>query len=104
MRRVLLHELAHNHVSGHPRAFKVLNSQLNAELEAYERAGKEGTRTLVEGEAYEPAAAPDAGPATSHVLGGATGGSKDRRELVLEATMRRLEAAEREIEKGCGGQ
>ncbi|WFD28278.1 hypothetical protein MNAN1_003286 [Malassezia nana] len=52
-RRVLLHELAHNEVrgfadqiDGHPPAFKILNSQLNQEVLAWEQAQARGTHVL----------------------------------------------------------
>lgn len=112
-RRVLLHELAHNKINDHPPEFKILNSELNAQVEAYERAQQQGTHRLIDTDVYIP---PDdgkelpsgaaAGP-TAHVLGGNgskhdEGDMRSRREKVLQATMLRLEKVEAEIEKGCG--
>ncbi|GAC95009.1 hypothetical protein PHSY_002582 [Pseudozyma hubeiensis SY62] len=108
-RRVLVHELAHNKISEHPPEFKILNSELNAQIEAFERAQQDGTHSLVEGDVYEPSApALSSGLSGGHRLGGSTGGSvasgdaDDRRQRILAATMRRLEREEQEIEQSCG--
>lgn len=112
-RRVLLHELAHNKVNDHPPEFKILNSELNAQVEAYERAQQQGTHRLIDTDVYVP---PEEGQEmpngaasgpTAHVLGGSgstndAGDMRARRDKVLQATMRRLERVEAEIEKGCG--
>ncbi|EST06980.2 hypothetical protein PSEUBRA_003609 [Kalmanozyma brasiliensis GHG001] len=109
-RRVLVHELAHNKVADHPPEFKILNSELNAQIEAFERKQQDGTHALVEGDVYEPSA-----PALS--AGGGSGGgnrlgggdpsrnaasAEERRAQILAATMRRLEREEQEIEQSCG--
>lgn len=108
-RAVLIHELAHIDVSDHPPEFKILNSKLNAELAAYEKSVKEGTHMLHEGDMYVP---PEETVAST--LGGGAyrlGGeslssgptsSAQRREAVLQATLKRLEKLEEEIEVGCG--
>ncbi|PWN29739.1 WLM-domain-containing protein [Jaminaea rosea] len=111
-RQVLLHELAHIDVSGHPVEFKELNSKLNAELAAWEKNREQGTHSLVEGEMYAPA--PQAGSSNSgggsYVLGGGAAGdltagpasSDERRRAILDATLRRIAKVEEEIEAGCG--
>lgn len=114
-RKVLVHELAHNKVADHPPEFKILNSELNAQIEAFERAQQDGTHSLVEGDVYEPS-----GPALSNTTrgGNTLGGGhrlvtatdsanesndiEDRRQRILMATMRRLEREEQEIEQSCG--
>lgn len=119
-RRVLVHELAHNKISDHPPEFKILNSELNAQIEAFERAQRTGTHSLVEGDVYEPSApalslrendSATVGATTavnSHRLGGSTTSSstmvsaEERRHRILMATMRRLEKEEQEIEQSCG--
>ena len=113
-RRVLVHELAHNKISDHPPEFKILNSELNAQIEAFERAQREGTHSLVEGDVYEPSspslASGSGGKALGggHRLGGTSSSSgepssaEERRQRILAATMRRLEREEQEIEQSCG--
>lgn len=108
-RRVLVHELAHNKVADHPPEFKMLNSELNAQIEAFERAQQDGTHSLVEGDVYEPTApALSAGGRTGQRLGGSTvdsgtaGSAEERRQRILAAAMRRLEREEQEIEQSCG--
>jgi len=108
-RRVLVHELAHNRISDHPPEFKILNSKLNAQIEAFERAKQDSTHSLVEGHVYEPLAPALAhGISNGHRLGGGTSNPEDsasateRRQRILEATMRRLEREEQEIEQSCG--
>ena len=113
VRRVLLHELAHNKINDHPVEFKILNSELNAQVEAYERKVKEGTHRLSEMDVYVPpeeTSGQDSIEETAHVLGGGGAASEPldednlqaKRQRVLMATMRRLEKSEAEIEKGCG--
>jgi hypothetical protein len=110
-RTVLVHELAHIDVSDHPPEFKILNSKLNAELAAFEKNAKEGRHSLVEGEMYVPAESGSAGAAGaqggSYVLGGAglrsdESSTQERRDAILQATLRRMEKLEAEIEGGCG--
>ncbi len=115
-RRVLVHELAHNKISDHPPEFKILNSELNAQIEAFERSKQDGTHALVEGEVYEPSAPSLGSSAASgghrlgggQVLGGPSASSSqaasadERRQRILMATMRRLEREEQEIEQSCG--
>lgn len=106
--------IAHNKVNDHPPEFKILNSELNAQVEAFERAKQQGMHRLMESDVYVPPdegqALPDgeaAGP-TAHILGGTrTPGEVDvdirsRRDRVLQATMKRLEKVEADIERGCG--
>jgi hypothetical protein len=114
-RQVLLHELAHNKVNDHPPEFKILNSELNAQVEAFERAKRQGTHSLMgNADVYEPASTGEGGllaaQPTSFVLGGGAresgedkiDGAAARRERVLQATMKRLEKSEADIERGCG--
>lgn len=106
MRQVLLHELAHNRVNDHPPEFKILNSELNAQLEAFEAAQKNGAHRLVDSDVYVPPDHDDPVEATAHVLGGSGGGipldREAQRQRVLMATMKRLEHIEADIEEGCG--
>ncbi|WFD20730.1 hypothetical protein MCAP1_002982, partial [Malassezia caprae] len=53
-RRVLVHELAHNEISDHPPEFKILNSQLNREVDAYEEARTRGAHVLSSQPMYDP--------------------------------------------------
>ncbi|KAN0064148.1 hypothetical protein ACQY0O_003315 [Thecaphora frezii] len=119
-RRVLLHELAHNKVADHPPEFKILNSELNAQVEAFEKRQAQGTHRFIEGNVYDAEAArallgggsgptPGSAVAGGQRLGG--GGSanaanpvnaEERRRQILQATMKRLEKEEQEIERGCG--
>ena len=107
-RTVLLHELAHNKVNDHPPEFKILNSELNAQVEAYERQVKHGTHYLSDMDFYVPPEERSVVHETAHVLGGNSaealqdGDLQSRRQRVLLATMKRLEKTEAEIEKGCG--
>ncbi|ETW78704.1 glycoside hydrolase family 35 protein [Heterobasidion irregulare TC 32-1] len=108
VRRVLCHELTHNKWGDHDNNFKELNSQLNREVVAFERAKKEGTHTLVDGlGGYEPSSELEA-EARTYVLGGsgiAPSGNEtveDRRRRMLEATMNRLRKEEEELEHSCG--
>jgi hypothetical protein len=112
VRKVLLHELAHNKVNDHPPEFKILNSELNAQVEAYERQVRQGTNYLSDLDVYVPpeenVVGHDSVQETAHVLGGAgashveDGDLQSKRQKVLLATMKRLEKQEAEIEKGCG--
>ena len=90
--------------------FKQLNSKLNREVAEYERSVAQGTHYLSEsasGDIYEPSS-DDLG-VHSHVLGGSTTPSsqgafsiEERRRRTLEATLRRLQKEEEEIEHSCG--
>lgn len=76
-------------------------------MEAFEQKQRLGTHSLIDSDVYVPAEEPEhTASATSHVLGGSTDTYSDdpkvRRARVLEATMRRLERVENDIEKGCG--
>ncbi|TKY86884.1 hypothetical protein EX895_004172 [Sporisorium graminicola] len=113
-RRVLVHELAHNRIADHPPEFKILNSELNAQIEAFERAQQHGTHSLVEGDVYEPSepalssGVNEGAPSGGYRLGGTASSSgnandiEERRQMILAATMRRLEREEQEIEQSCG--
>lgn len=113
-RAVLIHELAHIDVSDHPPEFKILNSKLNAELAAFEKSAREGTHMLHDGDMYVPPEETSAEGAMgmrggSYRLGGkddglssGPGSSDQRRQAVLDATLKRLEKLEEEIEVGCG--
>ena len=85
---------------------------MNREVAEYERHIATNTHSLLgAGAVYQPSSAGDGDLITevsSHVLGGSddTSVSEDtpaaRRARVLEATMKRLEAQEKEIEDMCG--
>lgn len=111
-RRVLVHELAHNKVADHPPEFKILNSELNAQIEAFEKGKQDSTHRLIQGDVYEPSAPTlSSGVSSSsgggHRLGGTANGvgetvtAQERRQRILMATMRRLEREEQEIEQSC---
>lgn len=112
VRKVLLHELAHNKINDHPTEFKILNSELNAQVEAYEMQVKRGTHQLSDMDVYVPPeerdGAHDSIQETAHVLGGIgsnpidDGDLQSKRQRVLMATMKRLEKTEADIERGCG--
>jgi WLM domain len=101
-RRVLMHELAHNDVNDHPPEFKTLNSLLNAELAAFERAQLDGGRMLRNGEVYDPESGHKA--SGSGVFGESREEEEreERRMRILAATEHRLAQLESEIEIGCG--
>ncbi|PVG02081.1 WLM-domain-containing protein [Serendipita vermifera] len=110
IRRVLCHELTHNVWGDHDDNFKKLNSRLNREVAEYERHMKDNTHTLA-GPAYMPtsAGAEMMAEATAHVLGGASAAgtssnmtAAERRAQILEATLKRLQAEEQQIEDMCG--
>lgn len=110
VRRVLCHELTHNVWGDHDDNFKTLNSRLNREVAEYERHLKDNTHSLM-GMGYQPISAGTEmmAEATAHVLGGSGTpvdssnlSPAERRARVLEATLRRLQAEEKEIEDMCG--
>ena len=99
-RRVLMHELAHNDVNDHPPEFKELNSQLNNQLAAFERAQREGSKRLHSDQVYQPEF-----PSGRAGLFGVSREEEEREERrlrVLRATEDRLANLEHEIEIGCG--
>ncbi|WFD49747.1 hypothetical protein GLX27_004432 [Malassezia furfur] len=101
-RRVLMHELAHNEISDHPPEFKALNSLLNNEVDAFERAQAAGTHRLQDTPTYEPHA-PSAGGA--HTLGTSVSDPdelEERRARILFATETRLAKLDQEINAKCG--
>ncbi|KAA1470177.1 WLM-domain-containing protein [Dentipellis sp. KUC8613] len=113
VRRVLCHELTHNVWGDHDDNFKAMNSQLNREVAEFERAAREGTHTLSGPGAYEPASTNAGGEleaeARAYVLGGSGAATpragetaEERRQRVLDATMRRLRREEEELEQSCG--
>lgn len=91
-RRVLVHELAHNKVNDHPPEFKILNSKLNAQIEAFEAAQRHGRHTLIDGDFFQPDLPEDMSAAAI----------EERRQRILAATMKRLDKEEQEIEDSCG--
>ncbi|KAJ7641489.1 WLM-domain-containing protein [Roridomyces roridus] len=107
VRRTLCHELAHNVHSEHENPFKELNSQLNREVAAFERAAAEGTHRLQGGDMYEPDELENVA-LTSHVLGGSSSEylaadcPEERRRRMLAATLSRLQKQEEELENSCG--
>ena len=80
-RRVLIHELCHIEIAGHPPEFNVLNSQLNREVEAFEHNRILGTHRLSKGPVYEPA---------NTVSVDADEEREERRRKILAATEKRL--------------
>ncbi|KZT21557.1 WLM-domain-containing protein [Neolentinus lepideus HHB14362 ss-1] len=109
VRRVLCHELTHNVHSDHDNNFKELNSKLNKEVAEYEVAVSQGTHHLGDswGDVYEPSPSLEV-ETHAHVLGdggvsvGVDDSPEDRRRRILEATMRRLQKEEEELEQSCG--
>lgn len=98
VRRTLCHELTHNVWGDHDDNFKEMNSTLNKQVAAFERARSEGTHQLVDGDRYEPV---EEYVQHQNVLGGmgtiaeAPMTAEERRSRVLEATMRRLKIRDR---------
>ncbi|CAG7847900.1 SubName: Full=Uncharacterized protein {ECO:0000313/EMBL:CCA72615.1} [Serendipita indica DSM 11827] len=113
VRRVLCHELTHNVWGDHDDNFKALNSRLNREVAEWEAHLKSNTHSMM-GSTYEPSSVgnemmAEASAVTAHVLGGSNGTTSssaltaaERRAKVLEATMKRLQAEEQQIEDMCG--
>ncbi|KAF8654892.1 hypothetical protein AX16_003321 [Volvariella volvacea WC 439] len=124
VRRVLCHELTHNVWGDHDENFKQLNSQLNREVAEFERSSAEGSHrlggSLARSDYYEPLDTEEIDTFSSSSGGGYTlggGGSssssipfsgvsvddqEDRRQRVLQATLRRLNKVDEEIEQSCG--
>lgn len=92
-RRVLMHELCHNEIAGHPPEFNVLNSQLNREVEVFENNRVLGTHRLSTEPVYEP---------TSTVPIDADEEREERRRKILTATEKRLADVDRDIKSHCG--
>jgi hypothetical protein len=92
--------------------FKRLNSQLHREVVDFDRARAAGTHTLATSTdpygIYEPTEQAIEVEAWSHVLDGSSttsidGDSRDdMRKRMLEATVRRLQREEEELENSCG--
>lgn len=123
-RQVLMHELAHIDIGGHPVEFRELNSKLNSELAAHEKKVFQGTHSLHNGDMYVPRddatsdGCTSSHKGTSYKLGGSATSihgdgqaqplsadpisSEGRRQAVLQATLRRLAKVEAEIETRCG--
>ncbi|OZJ02714.1 hypothetical protein BZG36_03846 [Bifiguratus adelaidae] len=115
IRKVLLHELTHNVWSEHDENFRSLLRQLNKDVISMDWTAH-GGRSLSNGKYYSStpngaetvenitASVPFQG--TSHRLGGqsvTTGLDADaRRELVLQAVMRRFDQEMKEMDEGCG--
>lgn len=103
-RRVLIHELCHNEVctlfsnhveiSDHSPEFKILNSQLNREVDEFERKRVEGTHYLSTATVYEPVQPVDVDVNEER---------EERRLLILHATEKRLAEMDQELESQCGG-
>ncbi|KZT67333.1 WLM-domain-containing protein [Daedalea quercina L-15889] len=115
VRKVLCHELSHNVWGDHDNNFKEMNSQLNREIAEFERTTAEGTHHLTgTGDAYQPSSELEAEAQTyilcgpPQTLGGTTPTAsgdesrEDRRRRLLEATMKRLQKEEEELEERCG--
>lgn len=112
IRRVLCHELTHNMWGDHDNNFKELNSKLNREVAEFEQALKDGAHHLASADMYEPGLDLEA-EAHTHMLGEGTyvlGGEstllgdsrEDRRRRALQATVKRLQKQEEELEQNCG--
>lgn len=86
-RRVLLHELAHNEISGHPPEFKELNSRINREVDSFERAKVYGANRLTNTPTYQSEYEETA---------------DERRARILAATEARLALMDKEIDHSCG--
>jgi hypothetical protein len=102
-----------NHTSLIAFQFKRLNSQLNREVVDFDRARAAGTHTLTTSTdpygIYEPPEQEMEAEAWSHVLGGSSsttsidGDSRDdMRKRMLEATVKRLQREEEQLESSCG--
>lgn len=111
VRRVLLHELAHNIWGPHDDNFKNMNSLLNKEVAQYEATVKAGTHTLIDTASVYPGSAASL---QENFVGGMIGGTnilggestapstaEERRALMVQAAMRRFEEEESEIEDRC---
>mgnify|MGYP002757513117 FL=1 len=92
-RRVLIHELCHIEIAGHPPEFNALNSQLNREVEAFEHNRILGTHRLSKGPVYEPA---------NTVSVDADEEREERRRKILAATEKRLADIDQNIQSQCG--
>lgn len=114
VRRVLVHELAHNRFGGHENDFKEFNSLMNKELARFEASSK--GRRLEEGEVYQPVGREElelyadkgAVSGTGNTLGasgsgfgGAQGPAED--ETMEDRRRRTLEAVERRTGAKDGG-
>ncbi|CCM01367.1 uncharacterized protein FIBRA_03417 [Fibroporia radiculosa] len=115
IRKVLCHELTHNVWGDHDDSFKEMNSRLNREVAEFERSVSEGTHHLAGlGDVYAPSSEIEAEARTYlsgeglQVLGGSSSDSmlnetrEERRIRLLDATMRRLQKEEEELEQMCG--
>ncbi|KAI0091495.1 WLM-domain-containing protein [Irpex rosettiformis] len=106
VRRVLCHELTHNVWGDHDNNFKELNSKLNREVLEFERSVTNGTHTLsgLPSDIYQPSSEQEA-YAQSYILGGSApveGTIDERRQLMLQAAMKRLQKDEEDLENSCG--
>ncbi|RUS33991.1 WLM domain-containing protein [Jimgerdemannia flammicorona] len=114
IRKVLLHELAHN---VHVPEFHALDRQLNKDVVEMDWTAH-GGRSLSAGDFYNPPDADEVDRGSSvtyeagtYLLGGSGGrveagddeDPKVRREKVVKAAMMRLSKEEAEIVEGCGG-
>lgn len=75
-------------ISDHPPEFKVLNSQLNREVEAFERMQARGAYVLSSEPMYDP--------------GDVDEEREERRIRVLRATEARLARLDRNMDAHCG--
>lgn len=92
-RRVLIHELCHIEIAGHPPEFNVLNSQLNREVEIFEQKRVLGSHKLSTELVYEP---------TNTVPLDEDEEREERRRKILAATEKRLADMDRNIQSHCG--
>jgi len=116
VRKVLVHELTHCVWGDHDDNFKKLNSQHSKEVLEFERAQHTGAHSLsgISGDVYDPQSGSSIGSGSagthSQVLGGGgrrLGGEgtltrEERRARILDATTRRLQLEEKDIEEMCG--
>jgi hypothetical protein len=103
IRKTLLHELAHNVHSDHGEGFKTLNSQLNAECDAFDwKQSKNSQTTRRAMEAYEPKfedeLASDAMAATKESSGSRVGARSSAALTAEEVRAKRLALFERKPE------
>ena len=89
-------------ISDHPPEFKVLNSQLNNEVDAFERAQAVGTHRLQEAPTYEPPARSGSGAYTLGSSAVDPDELEERRARILFATETRLAKLDQEINAKCG--
>lgn len=79
-------------IADHPPAFKILNSQLNREVEAFERAQVHGAHVLSSEPMYDPGDTPTQDEEER----------EERRIRILRATEARLARLDQALDAQCG--